>query len=86
MNSTGEWRDKHILTDDLQESFSSDIRSTLLAVRIQRSCALTLPLKCLETLKINYKVCVLEMIGNSRYHGPFQIFYRYIQVVYTNKS
>jgi hypothetical protein len=56
MNAPGEWRDRHILTDDLQESLSSKIPSTLLSIRIQRSCALTMPLKCLETLKINYKV------------------------------
>lgn len=56
MNAPGEWRDRHILTDDIQEAFSDDIPSSLLSVRIQRSCALTLPLKCLENLKINYKV------------------------------
>jgi hypothetical protein len=56
MNSPGEWRDRHILTDDLQEAFSADIPSALLSIRIQRSCSLTAPLKCLETLRVNYKV------------------------------
>lgn len=57
MNQPMEWRDRHVLTDDLQESFSEEVNpSSLLSVRIQRSCALTAPLKCLESLKIHYKV------------------------------
>lgn len=59
MNAPSEWRDRHVLTDSLQEAFSDEIPSTLLSIQIQRSCSLTLPLKCLENLKINYKVSLL---------------------------
>lgn len=56
MNSCGEWRDRHVLTNDLQEAFSTVIPQNLLSVRIQRACSLTEPLKCLENLKVHYKV------------------------------
>jgi hypothetical protein len=51
-----EWRDRHVLTGDLQEAFTGVIPSTVLSVRIQRSCALTGQMKCLDALKIGYKV------------------------------
>jgi hypothetical protein len=47
------------LTDDLREAFSGNINGLLLSVRIHQSCPLTAPLKCLETVKINYMVLVL---------------------------
>src|SRR5437762_560526 len=85
MNAPGEWRDRHILTDDLQEAFSSTIPSALLSVRIHRSCALTTPLKCLEALKIYYKVPSRLACGNIRYFGLFQIFYEYKHMVFIIK-
>src|SRR5579871_1227426 len=56
MDQFDEWRDRHVLTDDLREAFERDIKSPSLSVRIQRTCSLTAPLKCLELLRINYKV------------------------------
>ena len=85
MNGPGEWRDLHILTDDLQEAFSPTIPSALLPVRIHRSCALTAPLKCLEALKIHYKVPLRLVCSNSRYRGLFQRFYEYKYMAFTIK-
>jgi hypothetical protein len=62
MDFATEWRDRHVLTNDLQEAFSTIIPNTLLSIRIQRSCSLTAPLKCLEALKINYKVIPAQAI------------------------
>jgi len=60
MNSPQEWRDRHILTDDLLESFSSiGAQAPSVSVKITRACALTEPLKCLEQLRVNYKVVLL---------------------------
>jgi Gamma tubulin complex component N-terminal len=56
MNGRGDWRDRHVLTDDLQEAFVGTIPADRLAVRIQRTCSLTLPLKCLDFLKLHVKV------------------------------
>jgi hypothetical protein len=56
MDQPIEWRDRHVLTDDLQEAFTGVIPSTILAVRIPRSCALTAQMNCLDALKIGYKV------------------------------
>ena len=56
MNQVGEWRDRHVLTDDLQEAFSGIIPANLLSIRIALNCVLTTPLKCLEGLKVNYRV------------------------------
>ena len=69
MNAPGDWRDRHILTDDLQEAFAESIPRGLLSVRIQRSCSLTQPLKCLDLLKFNLKVpssVVHVLIGDLR--------------------
>jgi len=62
MNAPGDWRDRHILTDDLQEAFAESIPRVLLSVRIQRSCSLTQPLKCLDLLKFNLKVPSLPSV------------------------
>ena len=56
-----EWRDRHVLTNDLQEAFPT-IPENVLSIRIQRSCALTNQLKCLEALKIRYKVVQSEIM------------------------
>jgi len=56
MNSPGDWRDRHILTDDLQEAFAERIPRALISVRIQRSCSLMQPLRCLDLLKPTLKV------------------------------
>jgi len=56
MDGVGDWRDRHVLTDDLQEAFTGAIPAQVLSLRIQRSCPLTEPLKCLELLRLNYKV------------------------------
>ena len=56
MDQPLERRDRHVLTDDLQEAFVGVIPPALLSVRIPRSCALNAPMKCLEALKIGYKV------------------------------
>lgn len=56
MNGAGDWRDQHILTDYLQEAFAEKISPEFLSVRIQRSCSLTQPLRCIDLLKVNLKV------------------------------
>lgn len=59
MNGLGDWRDRHVLTDDLQEAFAGTIPADRLAVRIQRTCSLTQPLQCLDLLKLHVKVTPL---------------------------
>jgi hypothetical protein len=56
MDGTGDWRDRHVLTDDLREAFDGAIPPQFLSLRIQRTCSLTEPLRCLELLKLHYKV------------------------------
>ena len=56
MNSSKDWRDRHILTHDLQEVFADVVPSEVLSIRISRSCSLTDPLKCLDGLKVSCKI------------------------------
>jgi hypothetical protein len=58
MNQLNDWRDRHVLTNDLQEAFIRVLPNHLLSVRISRSCALNAQLNCLDSLKIGYKVCL----------------------------
>ena len=56
MDQFDDWRDRHVLTDDFREAFEGDIDGPLLSIRVLRTCPLTTPLKCLDLLKISYKV------------------------------
>ena len=72
MNSSTDWRDRHILTYDLQEAFSNVIPDNVLSCRISRSCSLTDPLKCLDGLKVICKITwpmseILQSITNGVY-------------------
>ena len=62
MDRCDEWRDRHILTDDLHEAFSETIPDNVCSVHVERTFPLTLPLKCLEAVKISYKVATLLLI------------------------
>src|SRR5271154_6118532 len=73
MNSSTDWRDRHILTHDLQEAFVDVIPDNLLSIRISRSCSLMDPLKCLEGLKVTCKVTwPMSDVLQSRMNGVYQ--------------
>jgi hypothetical protein len=73
MNSSTDWRDRHILTHDLQEAFVEVIPSEILSIRISRSCSLMDPLKCLEGLKVTCKVTwPMSDVLQSSTNGVYQ--------------
>ena len=72
MNQPGDWRDRHVLTDDFRESLMGMVEPASISLRVQRSCSLASPLKCLELLKPNYKVAAPVIIPNARrFPDPF---------------
>src|SRR5271155_4475207 len=73
MNSSTDWRDRHILTHDLQKAFVDVIPDNLLSIRISRSCSLMDPLKCLEGLKVTCKVTwPMSDVLQSSTNGVYQ--------------
>jgi len=73
MNSTTDWRDRHILTHDLQDAFVACIPEDILSLRISRACSLTDSLKCLEGLKVTCKIAwPMSQILQTGSNGVYQ--------------